>query len=253
MLTPIRTYALKSVPAVLTLGLLGSCMSSPSADEGLRQVDDFHDAVERLHVSNEVGQKKVRDCGVQLMRLIDGETQGEPTRTYTAFLRTLDLCEEQAVTLKQEIETVDEGAHPVFEKWREDLKAIVDPNLRQKSEVRLQRSYDRYRDLLSASRAALTQMELFDQRARDVALFLGNDLNKGSLAELDETADQLVEMGAELDERLTTSMVAIQTYLQGAGAASAQPGDLAEQAAEPPGDAEEPIGPTVPVGPSPSR
>ena len=247
----VRARAL-AVPALALVPMLfGACASTGDAEEGLQQVEDFHAAVERLHVANEVGQTKVRACGEQLMRLLDGETQGEPRRAFTAFVRSLDECEEHSLVLRQELETVDEGSHPVFEKWREDLKAIVDPKLRHMSEARLQRSYDRYRDLLSASRSALTQLELFDQRARDVAVFLGNDLNPGAIEQLDDTADALVEMGAELDERLTTSLVAIQTYLQGAGDAEVQPEN--QLADEPETEGAEPFGPALPATPPSSR
>ncbi|MEO0480781.1 MAG: DUF2959 family protein [Planctomycetota bacterium] len=232
------------------ISCLTACSSAPDPNESLRRVDDFNSHIEKMHVESELAQRRVRSCAESFLALMDDDRKANAARIFTGFQASINSSEEQLESFKTQILIVEESSRPVFEKWRNDLRAIVKTSLRQRSEERLDKARERYLDMIEDAKRAATGFELFNQEIKDIALFLSNDLNEGAIDNLQPELESVATLGEDIDDRLTETMLSAQVYLQNAGEEINV--DPEEVPADPESVPAGPIGP-VPAGPSSGR
>ena len=198
--------------------LAGSCgLFSSKEDTGVGNVDKMQSAIEKVHVDCELAQQKVRDTTDLLLALIDGSYQGEPTEVYLRFVRSLEASEKHAAVLRVAVDDMKRTAKPVFETWQGDLLQITNPALRRQSEERLEQTMDRFNEVVAAARSSETGVDAFNQGARDISLFLGNDFNPAAMDAVAPEAQKLEDVSLDVDNRLVAAQTAVQDYMQASG------------------------------------
>lgn len=223
-----------SLTMVLPLAFTGGC-GAFSGDSSLTRVDDLVTWIERVHVESEMSKQKAHSAIDALRAIAATEFRGDPVTAYTELSQTIDTSRTQANALRQAVRTMREAAEPLFDRWSSDLLSFSSPQMRQRSQVRLEETRSRYRAILSAVQPAMTSYDAFNNSIRDVQLFLGHDFNRASVGQIRDDVRALTTMTGELDRRFEASLVAAQDYIDASAlpmtaAPSAAPGGAAPRA-----------------------
>ncbi|MCZ6787053.1 MAG: DUF2959 family protein [Planctomycetota bacterium] len=231
------TFARTLVVVVLLTGLTG-CQTmedlyydvfgresgSPS------QVSDLVGSIERVYVDSELAKEKVQGAIVALQGIVASDFQGDAVSAYAIYVQAVERSEEQAEKLEGTVEEMKDAAEPVFEQWHDDLKAITNVEMRQRSRKRLMATRERYDAIVAAVEPAQHSYEEINELLRDHALFLGNDFNPASVAHLQEEVRVLTKQTAELDRDFDACLVAARKYIDATALpASSQPAAQQEQ------------------------
>ncbi len=187
--------------------VFGSDSGSPS------QVSDLVGSIERVYVESELAKEKVQNAVVALQGIVASDFQGDAVSAYAVYVQAVDRSEEQAEKLEESVEDMKDDAEPVFERWQDDLKAITNVEMRQRSRKRLVATRERYDAIVAAVEPAGKSYEEVNKLLRDHALFLGNDFNPASVAHLQNEVRVLTKQTAELDRDFDACLVAARKYV----------------------------------------
>jgi hypothetical protein len=226
-LSPFRSTALLGV---IALTASGCGLFSSKAATSVAKVDVMQSSIEKVHVESELAQQRVRDSADLLTTLVTGNYQGQPADVYVRLVAALEASEKQADKMRDAIDKMKQSATPVFENWQNDLLRITNLDLRRRSEERLDQTRERFDELVSASRAAETGVDAFNQGARDITLFLGSDFNPAAISAIEDDARSVDNLSVDVDQRLRRTQTAAQEYM----AASGVPLENADALATPP-------------------
>ncbi len=119
---------------------------------------------------------------------IDG---GELQKKYDSLNRAFTRSEQRAQEVRDRLAAVEDVAEALFREWRQELKQYSSPTLRRESERELDRTRDRYEELMRVMRRAADRMEPVLATFRDQVLFLKHNLNARALASLTTTNREL--------------------------------------------------------------
>ena len=214
------TFAKSLVVAVLLVGLTG-CQTMEDLyydvfgrDKGSpRQVSNLVGSIERVYVDSELAKERVQTAVVALQGIVASDFQGDAISAYAVFVQAVDRSEEQAEKLDETVKEMKDSAEPVFEQWQDDLKAITNVEMRQRSRKRLMATRERYDAIVSAVEPAQQSYEQVNKLLRDHALFLGNDFNPASVAHLQDEVRVVTKQTAELDRDFDACLVAARKYV----------------------------------------
>ncbi len=209
------------VPPLLTA--VAGCAGTSKRVDNLRDVDVLVSQVELVHFESELSKSR---AGVALERLHDivaGRFEIDAVATYAEFVTAVDVSEEQAEELRSTVEPMHELAAEVFETWAQNLQTFATAGLRERSQVRLDATRERYDAVLAAVAEAQEAYDAFNLGLRDHAIYLENDFNAASVADIEGEVVKLTDWAGELDRRLTACMEAAEEYVR----AASLPGTLA--------------------------
>lgn len=119
---------------------------------------------------------------------IDG---GELQKKYDSLNRAFTRSEQRAQEVRDRLAAVEDVAEALFREWRQELKQYSSATLRRESERELDRTRDRYEELMRVMRRAADRMEPVLATFRDQVLFLKHNLNARALASLTTTNREL--------------------------------------------------------------
>lgn len=119
---------------------------------------------------------------------IDG---GDLQRKYDALNREFQRSETRAQEVRDRIAAVEDVAEALFREWKQELKQYSSAALRRESERELDRTRDRYEELMRVMRRAADRMDPVLATFRDQVLFLKHNLNARALASLTTTNREL--------------------------------------------------------------
>lgn len=115
-----------------------------------------------------------------LVRLEDTELR----EAYDRASASLKRSESQAKDVRERIDAVEDVAEDLFDEWEDELDEYTSPDLRRRSEARLDETRRRYGELIGAMRRAESRMEPVLAAFRDQVLFLKHNLNAQAVASL---------------------------------------------------------------------
>ena len=205
--------------AFLSAGITGCAAFKEifKKDEGgPGQVSDLVGSIERVYVNSELSKEKAHAAVAALRTLASAEYKGDALSAYAAFIAAIDVSEAQAEELRENVEDMQDAADPVFEQWFDDLKAITNVEMRQRSRNRLLTTRERYDAIVAAVEPALRAYDAVNQSLRDHALFLGNDLNPDSVSEIRGEVRALTGRTEELDREFDACLQAAREYVDSA-------------------------------------
>ncbi len=119
---------------------------------------------------------------------IDG---GELQQKYDSLNRAFTRSEQRAQEVRDRLAAVEDVAEALFREWRQELKQYSSASLRRESERELDRTRDRYEELMRVMSRAADRMEPVLSTFRDQVLFLKHNLNARALASLTTTNREL--------------------------------------------------------------
>ncbi len=208
--------------ALSVLAGLSACSSisnlsqsfSKKGDDSLGEVDELLTRIERVQAEALVSKERAH-AGLETLRvLVAPEFRGDAVSTHAALLDAIELSDDQADRLRASVEPMKKVAESVFEKWTADLESFGGTSMRQRSQVRLEETRARYEDIVTAAVRAQIAYDAFNATLRDHALFLGNDMNAASIAEIVGDVEKMAVYFQELDRRLDGCAAACRTYVE---------------------------------------
>jgi hypothetical protein len=203
----------RSLALVLPLTAVTGCALFSTPSVGLVRVDDLVDWVEQVYVDCELSREEVERTIDSLQSLVSPDFQGDAVVAFASFQEAIERSRTQGDKMRASVAAMREAAEPVFEQWSADLLEFSNATMRQRSQIRLASTRERYAAILAAARPAQDAHDRFNVAVRDVALFLGHDFNAGSVVDVADDVSSLSELAAELDGRFAECLQAARAYI----------------------------------------
>ena len=204
--------------AFLFLSMLaaGSCASPTERAEAVQRVDDLLARIERVQVDAVVSKETGQAPLDQLDALCAPGFSGDAKEAYSHLLETIDGSEKQSRKLKESLEPMRQTAESIFRQWTQDLQAFGNARMRQRSQTRLDETQSRYQAVFSNAQSALIAYDAYNADLRDLALFLGHDLNASAVAEIAGDVQTLKEEMQQVGVRMDAVATAARAYVEAA-------------------------------------
>lgn len=208
--TPLAIAAL----SLATLAL-ASCTSSSKKADGLNQVDDLLGRIERVYVECELADARVREA-METLNDLTAESLGDPMEAHLALAAAVERSQMQAEELQNSIAPMKASGEALFERWNKDLEAFRSESMRARSAERLAETRVRYDAIVQSVEPVAEQIDGLNAVLADSVLFLGNDLNAGSLAALRSDVEQMLDHADEINDQLEVCLAAAEDYMRSA-------------------------------------
>lgn len=235
--------------AALFLSLLaaGSCASPTERAEAVQRVDDLLAKIERVQVDAVVSKEAGQAPLDQFDALCAPGFNGDAKEAYARILDTIDKSEKQSRKLKDSVEPMRQSAESIFRQWTTDLQAFGNARMRQRSQARLDETQSRYQAVFANAQSALIAYDAYNADLKDLALFLGHDLNASAVAELGTDIQGLKEEMHQVGVRMDAVANSARVYVE----ASALYGQSESGKAAP--ESKDPNAATDPAAQTPSK
>lgn len=205
-----------SAALLLSILAVSACASPTERAEAVQRVDDLHARIERVQVDAVVAKETGQAPLDQLDALCAPGFTGDAKEAYSHILEKIDLSEKQSRKLKDSVEPMREAAESIFRQWTTDLQAFGNARMRQRSQTRLDETQSRYQAVFSSAQSALIAYDAYNADLRDLALFLGHDLNASAVAELAGDIVGLKEQMHAVGVRMDAVATAARAYVEAA-------------------------------------
>jgi hypothetical protein len=203
----------RTIASLLVLSL-AACATGSRQEGAPVQVDAMITWIERVHVEAERSRAAIGDAHERLQMLAAGKyPQGTVVAAYARLVQATDAAEQQAKRLHETVEPMQTAAQPVFDAWHKDVATIANERLRQRSEMRLAITRERYDAIVTAAVPALQQFDSWVKQLRDQATFLAHDLNSSALDEIQTEVKTATRAAQTLDRSLDACLVAARAYI----------------------------------------
>ncbi|MEZ5988205.1 MAG: DUF2959 family protein [Planctomycetota bacterium] len=197
---------------VLLLGS-GCGLVSGGPSGGPSDVDSLVGHIERVYVEAELARQECRGSVQMLQGLVARDFDGDPVAVYQAYAEAVARTKAQVAKLEREYWAMKNVGDPIFERWTEDLISMHNPEMRRRSQERLDDIRGRYDRVVRAFGPLLSSCVKLDLGLEDHKLFLANDFNASALASLQGEVQVLVDLSMEIDGRFADSLRAARDYL----------------------------------------
>lgn len=142
------------------------------------------------------------------------QNQAEDTKkAYSDLGKWVEECEKKRANAGSKTDAMETEAHTFFAEWTQSLDAITSPDLRKRSQDRLNNTRLRYNDILKVGRQAGGEFDVFVGSLRDQYVYLGYDLNPAALASLSGDAKQVNAQAATLFAKIDETVKMAQEYI----------------------------------------
>jgi cell division septum initiation protein DivIVA len=196
----------------VTAVLVAIAATGALAQQGFRQTD-------RLMSRAENSARAIEDTKGELQRtleaynsMFDGSAKN-PRRAYQISLRGVERSEKRVGDIQKRLNEMQIEADKYFADWTTSLDAIINQDLRRRSEARRDETRAGYDNIHQAALKAVAEYETFIGNFRDQLMFLGHDLNPSSISSLKEDAGKLNGEAAQLFSEADGSLTVIRTLI----------------------------------------
>jgi hypothetical protein len=128
--------------------------------------------------------------------IIDGKAKN-PQSAYKKLVGDYKTTEKKIEGAQKQLGSLNQEAQKFFEAWEQDLSAIANDSVREKSAKRLEAAQGRYAALGDTLVKAREELAPVVQELNDQILFLGRDLSPAAIEDLQ---DEAVELNRHADE-----------------------------------------------------
>jgi len=210
-----RSFVKNTAIVLTTVVALTACGSSGKNNnsKNLKRVDRLLDHIEAVHVNTELSMERMHDAMDTLYLLASPDFDGDAVEVYGQYVKAVDASEEQADELRDAFEDMEHSSEVVFDQWAVDLQSFSNAKMRQRSRSRLASTRERYDAIADAVEPAQSAYDILNIGLHDQAVYLGNDLNRDSLADVAEELRAMSKLVSELDGRFDTAQAAAETYI----------------------------------------
>jgi hypothetical protein len=175
--------------------VLSTCLlagSFASAQEGINQT-------EALIKKGEQTVKAVAEARLQLEKtlanyntIVDGKA-ADPKDSFKELGKAVKDSEDRTADVTRRKDEMDAEATKLFASWKASTDSIGSPDLKKKSQARLEATQSSYGKIATAGKEARSEYDAFLAGLKDQITFLGHDLNPSALASLKPDAAKLNE------------------------------------------------------------
>ena len=188
-----------ALAALAALGL--ATLATAQSNEGVKQV-------ERLVKASGNTVKAIAETKVQLMKTIDvynalmADDAQDRKKLYKNLQKEMDNTEKRRLKIDEEAAKMKTEADTLFTQWAESAAAIENPDLRKRSEERLEATKASYAEIEAVGQQAAGLYPPFMKDLQDQVTYLGHDLNAEAVASLKPEAAKLNENASTLTRSL---------------------------------------------------
>ena len=186
-------------------------------------MNDLVGSIERVYVDAELSKEKARAAISELESIAAADFEGDAMAAYGKLMVAIDASSKQADQLRASVEPMKASAKPVFDQWAKDLEEFSSPDMRMRSQVRLEATRQRYDAVVAAVEPAQATYDVFNQGLKDHALFLSNDFNPAALAAIQDDVKNLARLASDLERQLDESLLATRAYVETAALPMTRP------------------------------
>lgn len=211
----LRCFTLLMLTAAVALGAAG-CASTGIAIREQLGFPKREQLVSRVQDARDEQEKAKAQFATTLdeFQALTGFEGGDMEALYRRLQREQERSESRAEKVSKRIEDVQRVAEALFEEWEEELDEYQSTDLRRASEDQLDRTRDRYTQLLAAMQRVEASMEPVLRAFADQTLFLKHNLNARAIASLEGTVAGLTDEVAELIDQMEASIAEANIFIE---------------------------------------
>ncbi|NMC62154.1 MAG: DUF2959 domain-containing protein [SAR324 cluster bacterium] len=131
---------------------------------------------------------------------------GKLEEKYNKLKTELDRSETKAKEVRDRITAIENVSEALFDEWKAELEQYENENLRRLSAEQLERSKDRYGNMIKAMKKAEGKIEPVLKPFRDNVLFLKHNLNAKAIGSLDSEVSKISDNVEVLIRNLEVAM-----------------------------------------------
>ncbi|HEX7035938.1 MAG TPA: DUF2959 domain-containing protein [Pseudomonadales bacterium] len=193
--------------ALLWLGGCESAYYGTMERFGFHKRDILVDRVEAAAESQQKAKEQFETAFEQFASVVEVPAS-ELSATYDRLSDAFEDAEARAEEVRERIDAVESVSKALFREWESEIEQIGSDDLRRSSARQLERSQDRYENLMAAMRRAEERMDPVLDTFRDYVLYLKHNLNAQAIASLEgevsgveaDVSTLIRDMQAAIDE-----------------------------------------------------
>ena len=202
---------MKRILAISTMLLAGSLAG---AQEGVNQTEDLIKKGEQTVKAVAEARQQFEKTLATYNTLVEGQA-ADPKASYKDLGKAVKDSEDRVadVTRRQEEMNVEGGK--LFASWQTSVETISTPELKKKSQERLEATQARYGKIATAGKDARGEYDAFLGGLKEQITFLGHDLNPTALASLKPEAAKLNNRAKQMFVKIDTASAAANASIDG--------------------------------------
>jgi septal ring factor EnvC (AmiA/AmiB activator) len=188
--------------------------SFATAQEGVNQT-------ESLIKKGEQTVKAVSEARLQLEKtlanyntIVDGKA-ADPKASYKDLGKAVKDTEDRVAAVSKRKDEMDAEAGTLFASWKASTDAISNPDLKKKSQDRLDATQARYGKIATAGKDARGEYDAFLTGLKDQITFLGHDLNPAAMTSLKPEAAKLNDKAKAMFVKIDAAAAAANASIDG--------------------------------------
>jgi uncharacterized protein YecT (DUF1311 family) len=196
--------------------MLGACESAyygAMEKVGFHKRDIMVDRVEAAAESQQEAKEEFENAFEQFASVVKVPAS-ELRSTYRKLNDAYQDAEAKAAEVSDRIDAVASVSRALFDEWREEIELIGNDAMRTGSRRQLERSRERYQDLMAAMRRAEERMDPVLGTFRDYVLYLKHNLNAQAVASLEGELGGIQADVSVLVRDMEASISEARTFIQ---------------------------------------
>ncbi len=210
-------------PLVGLLGLLGLLGMTGAAlliaSVGVAATQSGVKQTEKLAKRAQDTVKAIEETKQQLERTLNlyntiVQNKAEDTKkAYKDLGNWIKDSEKKRANVGNKAEDMEKEAHVLFAEWTQSVDGITNPDLRKRSQERLNDTRVRYGEILRVGRQAGGEFDAFIQSLQDQVVYLGYDLNPAAFKSLAGDAKNVNAQAATMFTKLSETTKLANEYI----------------------------------------
>jgi len=228
--------------ACVTLAALALGGAAGCATTGVERTESAVTSLRALRDEIQLGRGKILDVTHALDRVLNAKPE-EVRQTYEAYCITLVDFESAAQHVRERVQSMTSRAAEYQKVWDDEIKAIGDPDLRNRADERKSRVTKAFQDIHTALEQAKGFAGTFRQKTADIKTYLGNDCTQAAVKDATPSFQSAIGSSIVLIAPIDNALVIINALVarvevkappQPAPPAPAQPSKAPAQPQAPP-------------------
>jgi Protein of unknown function (DUF2959) len=175
--------------------------SFASAQEGVNQSETLVKKGEQTVKAVTEAKQQLEKTLANYNTIVEGKA-ADPKASYKDLGKAVKDSQDRVADVTRRKEEMDAEAGKLFASWKASVDGIGSPDLKKKSQERLEETQGRYGKIATAGKDARSEYDAFLAGLNDQITFLGHDLNPAALASLKPDATKLNDRAKKMFEKI---------------------------------------------------
>jgi len=186
----------RSILIVLVAALVGACASSGKT-EGQKQLEDLTAQINKLGKELQSVRGTITMTVAEHGQIVNNK-DGDLIGHYKKFSKGLEKIEEGRQDVEDQAQKMREAAKPFFDRWKSDATKFTNPDMRKRSEERLEQTRKHYEEVKKFGDELRGAYDAMMATLRDHRLFWASDLNKSSAEALRKDREKVEQQSKKV-------------------------------------------------------